>query len=173
MDVSQLEPELLKHLRVQFGRHGDRAVEFLDTARRLLSPGSIEVPRLGELAAYCIREALKEIPKASGVSPDREWARLSREAVITFGKYEEAAESVGADRQQALAEHRAAIEDLQEFHDHGQGIHETRLVALMIKRAGVEPLKSGTAPVADYQKLIANADRAAHSQCSIAAARKI
>ena len=173
MDVSRLEAELLKHLGVQFGRHGERAVEYLDTARPLLLPGSIEVPRLGELAAYCIREALNEIPKASGVSPDREWARLSREAVSTFEKYEEAAQLADANRQQALADHRAAIKELRDSHGQRQGIHQTRLVALMIKRAGVAPLNSGNVPVADYQQLIRDANGAVHSRCSLAAARQL
>ncbi|WP_419916657.1 hypothetical protein [Candidatus Poriferisodalis sp.] len=173
MVVTQLEPDLLKHLRVQFGGHGDRAVEYLETARRLLGPESIELPRLGELVAYCIREALKEIPKASGVSPDREWSRLSREVVNTFEKYESAVQLADDSGREALSNHRAAIRELSDFHKTRQGVHQKRLVSLMIQRAGVEPLRSGTAPVEAYLQLIKAADNAAHSRCSVARAREL
>ena len=173
MVVTQLEPDLLKHLRVQFGGHGDRAVEYLETAKRLLGPESIEVPRLGELVAYCIREALKEVPKASGVSPDSEWSRLSREVVDTFEKYEGAVQLADDSGQEALAVHRAAIRALSDFHKTRQGVHQKRLVSLMIQRAGVEPLRSGTAPVEAYLQLIKAADNAAHSRCTVAKAREL
>ena len=67
MSVSRLEPALLGHLCVEFGARGERAVEFLDMAQALLELEPQLEPRLGEVVAYCIREALTEIPKASGV----------------------------------------------------------------------------------------------------------
>ena len=173
MSLSQLEPDLLDHLRVEFGRHGHRAAEYLDTAARLLDSGPADVSRFGELVAYCIREALKEIPRASGVGPDRNWRRLSRDVVSTFDRFSGTVWPPDEDSLPVLAEHQAAVEELRNYHEEGEGVHQKRLVSLMIKRAGVEPMKSGTTPVADYQKLINDADEAAHSQCSTDDAREL
>ena len=51
-------------------------MEFLNTAQALLASEPQSVPRLGEVVAYCIREALKEIPKASGVGDAGRWSGL-------------------------------------------------------------------------------------------------
>ncbi|WP_428114636.1 hypothetical protein [Candidatus Poriferisodalis sp.] len=173
MGATRLEPGLLSHLRVQFGAHGVRAVDYLETAERSLGPETFEVPRLGEVVAYCIREALKEIPKASGTGPEGSWRRLSHRSVSTFENYEASAQLSDEATPPDLIQHRAAIEELRKFHDEGEGVHQARLISLMIRRAGVEPLTTGTAPVADYQRLIADADRAAHGTCSVEASRRL
>lgn len=171
MGVTQLEPGLLDHLRVQFGAHGSRAVDYLRTAERFLGSDALDVPRLGEVIAYCIREALKEIPKTSGAGPEGNWRRLSRQAVKTFEDFEASTRPSDVAAALDLAQHRAAIDELRKFHDEGEGIHQARLISLMIQRAGVEPLTSGTAPVADYQQLIVDADRVAHGTGSVEASR--
>ena len=61
----QLDPELLNQLRVEFGDHGVRAIGFLETAQCLLNDDTAPLPRMGEVVAYCLREALTKIPKAS------------------------------------------------------------------------------------------------------------
>lgn len=173
MGATRLEPGLSNHLRVQFGAHGVRAVDYLETAERFLGSETVAVPRLGEVVAYCIREALKEIPKASGTGPEGSWRHLSREVVKTFEDYEATAQMADEAAPPDLTQHRAAIDGLREFHDEGDDVHQARLISLMIRRAGVEPLTTGTAPVANYQRLIADADRAAHGTCSVEASREL
>lgn len=63
MSPAPVDPQLLDHLLVEFGDHGERAVGFLRTAHALLSLDSPVVPpRLPETIAYCLREAMKTIP---------------------------------------------------------------------------------------------------------------
>ena len=49
MEAVPLEPELCGHLIVEFGAHGQRAVDYLHTAHALLSQAESEdLPRQGE-----------------------------------------------------------------------------------------------------------------------------
>ena len=77
----QLDPELLNQLRVEFGDHGVRAIGFLETAQCLLNDDTAPLPRMGEVVAYCLREALTKIPKASAPSTGPRLAELSRDVV--------------------------------------------------------------------------------------------
>ena len=171
MDMPRIERALLDHLRVEFGDHGDRAVGFLEAAQSLLDEGSVPVPKVGELAAFCIREALAEIPKASGSSDEGAWKRLSRAVVDAAERYRMAAELSSEDTTEALSELLAGIDELDSFHEEAYDIHSERLIALMIQRAGVEPLSSGTEPVHAYQKLVGRVNRALHGSCTVADAR--
>ena len=170
MKVSLLEPALLGHLCVEFGVHGERAVEFLDTAQALLELEPQLGPRLGEVVAYCIREALKEIPKASGVGDAGRWRDLSRAVVDAADQFESPAVFSGEGGRWELAGLRSAVDELRSFHATGESIHQARLVAAVVKRAGVEPLSSGTAPVVAYQDLLKRVDTAAHGSCTVEAA---
>ena len=169
--VPGLEPESLDDLRVEFGERGIRAAEFLETARRLLVGESAPVPKLGELIAFCIREALTEIPKASGNTADSRWRSLSRDVVDAAERYRRAAELPGLDSAGPLDELLSTVEELDRFHHEGERVHQRRLIALMIQRAGVEPLSSGTTPVLAYQKLLERVNTAAHGGCTVAEAR--
>ncbi|MYC84655.1 MAG: hypothetical protein F4X18_03945 [Acidimicrobiia bacterium] len=164
----RLEPELVDHLRREFGPHGCRAVEFLQTAQCLLEAEPVAVSKLGELVAYCIREALTEIPKASGTPDDRRWKELSREVVEARKRYRIAPEFEDESRAEALDELLSAIDRLAEFHRRDPEVHRGRLIALMIQRAGVEPLSSGTDPVVAYQTLLECVASALHGSCTVA-----
>lgn len=169
VDVQRLESELLDHLRSEFA---NRAVGFLQTAQRLLEAKPVAVPKLGELVAYCIREALTEILKASGTPDDRRWEELSREVVKAGKRYRMPAELPGEDSGMVLRELFSGIDELDRFHQKGREIHERRLITLMIQRAGMKPLSSGTAPAVAYQKLLKCANKALHDRCTVAEARE-
>lgn len=166
------EPALIDHLRSDLGSCGIRAAGFLETAQRLLEESQATVPRLGELVSYCIREALTEIPKASGALESGQWRRLSRSVVSAAERYRVAAELPGQDREGALRELLSSIRKLKKFHEEARGIHEQRLIALMIQRAGVEPLSSGTTPVQAYQGLLSRVGTATHTSCTVVDARE-
>ena len=170
MEVSRLEPALLGHLCVEFGAHGERAVEFLDTAQALLGLEPQSGPRLGEVVAYCIREALKEIPKASGVGDAGRWRDLSRAVVDAADRFESPEVFSGEGGRWKLSGMRSAVDELRSFHASAESVHQARLVAAVVKRAGVEPLSSGTAPLVAYQDLLDRVDTALHGACTVDAA---
>ena len=68
------------------------------------------------------------------------------------------------ERAEALDELLSAVDGLDRFHQAGQKVHQGRLIALMIQRAGVEPLSSGTTPLLAYQKLLDRVADALHDK---------
>ena len=159
------QPELLEGLRLEFGDSGQRAVEFLATARGLLQVEQGTVPRVGCAVAYCIREAMTSILSAAVVEPAATRKDVSRRVVEARDSYEQAASLPGGDADDALAGLLARIEDLDNL-DSQERFNQKRLIAVMIARTGAEPLSSGTRPVHAYQDLLDRANRALHRSCS-------
>lgn len=168
--VPRLEPELLNHVRVEFREHGIRAAGFLEAAWQLLDAQQAPAPKLGELVVYCIREALTEIPKASGILDQHRWKDLSRKVVESARRYRMAAKIPDEGSADTLGELLASVDALDEFHKEG-GVHKGRLLSLMIQRAGVEPLLSGTTPIHEYQRLLNRLNGALHTSCTVDGAR--
>lgn len=169
MEAVPLEPELCDHLIVEFGAHGQRAVDYLHTARALLSQAeSGDLPRQGEAVAYCLREALEGIPKAHGVAASGgEWQSASREVVEAARRYEQIRGLPGEDEAGAVDDLLRAVEGLDAVHEGGSSVHEKRLVGVMIERTGVVPLGAGTAPVREYLGLLSETNSALHNSCSL------
>ena len=113
----RIEPELLNHLKTEFGRHGERAVGFLNTATHLLDTGSNSVaPRLAETIVYCLREAMDEIPK-SQTRQGETWRSNSRDVVRAKGIYERSCGVPGMDEQGALQQLLQRIQTMSAFHE--------------------------------------------------------
>ena len=135
-----LDPELLSHLKAEFGSHGHRAVEFLFTAWEILSwieqsPDDVP-PRVAETVAYCLREAMTEIPQSQNARGSS-WSNVSREVVDAKRRYEQAERYPGMDAEGALAALLRKIDEMAKIHDQKQ-IHERRLLArYMVERDAV------------------------------------
>ena len=72
---------MAEHLVIEFGDHGQRAIEFLETAWTLLQQADSSVPRLGETMAYTLREALLGILQSQDQGEDESWSAISRDVV--------------------------------------------------------------------------------------------
>jgi hypothetical protein len=162
------EDDLFQCLKADFGGFGDRAVSFLVTARQLLGVAQdIDVPRLPEAAIYCVREALKEIPLSMQADQDRpSWRKASRDVVAGRDRFLTARGVPGSDESGALDELLQSITALEAIHDQS-GIHQERLISLMVARSGTPPLSADVDPVSEYQILITRADNALHSSASL------
>lgn len=160
------EDPLWAHLITDFGEFGQRSVDFLRTAAALLASG-FSAPRCAEAVCYCVREALKELPKAAGIVPRPLWRQASREVVEARRRYQIAAQ--GPDATAALADLLQSIDDLESAH-HEEPIHQQRLVAMMARRAGTKP---AIEPVEEYQRLISTADKLAHGSATADEARAV
>ena len=161
MDVRLPEPELLDGLRLEFGAHGERSVEFLMTAYGLLRLEGVSVPRMGAVVAYCLREAMMSILESAGVEQPVRWADASRRVVEARKRYEQAVGLSGEDTERALADLLARISELEDFHRR-KGQHEQRLIAVMIDRTGAVPLSAVIEPVRAYQQLLSRLNAALH-----------
>ena len=68
-------------------------------------------------------------------------------------QYKQADSFPGNDAKGALDDLFGRVDDLERFHSQDEGIHEKRLITLMLDRTGQQP-SSGTAPVREYQDLL-------------------
>ena len=161
MALQQLEPELLEHLCVEFGQHGRRAADLLSDAHAHLA-SSTSTNRIREVVAHCLREAMKSILASVGSGEAGRWRHLSREVVDARTRYGMTVGLPGEDAEGALRGLLASIDGLSRFHDEEQGLHERRLIAVVVSRTGTAPLSAGANPVRDYQDLLDRLDTAAH-----------
>ncbi len=167
IESPKLDAALSKQLKAEFGVHGERAAASLETAQRLLELEVGLLPRHGETVAYCLRVALDEIPKASGMRDPKRWRSLSRAVVEAAHQYKNALNLQSDEEQVAGQEMFVCIDELQAFHEDQDGIHQERLKELFRQRTGTEPLTSGTAPLREYQRLLKDCNRAAHDDCTL------
>lgn len=173
MSLAAIDPRLLDHLAVEFRDHGRRAVDFLVTAQTLLNLASqTESPKVAETVAYCLREAMKTIPASQDAGDAGRWSSASRAVTDARQRYEMVRGVPGEDEQGALNELLATIDDLELVHSQ-QGIHERRLIAIMVSRTGATPLASGTEPIRAYQKLVRDLDEALHGDTTVERARQL
>ena len=161
MVLQPLEPELLEHLRVEFGQHGHRAADLLSDAHAHLVSDT-PTRRLREVVAHCLREAMKEVLASEGSGEAGRWKRISRGVVKARRRYGKAVGLPGQDEKKALRDLLASIDGLGSFHDEEEGLHEKRLIAVMVNRTGAAPLSAGVDPVRVYQDLLGRLDAAAH-----------
>ena len=161
MAIQELEPELLDGLRVEFGKHGRRASDLLSEAHALLV-SDWSGCRRREVVAHCLREAMKELLASVGSMGAGRWRQVSRGVVDARERYGNAVGLPGEDVVDALRDLLVSIDSLGRFHDEEEGLHERRLIAVMVNRTGAVPLSGGTEPVRAYQNLLRRLDRAAH-----------
>ena len=124
IESPKLDAALSKQLTAEFGVHGKRAVASLETAQRLLNLETGLLPRHGETVAYCLRVALDEIPRASGMEDPGRLRSLSRAAVNAANQYRASLQLPAEEVQIARQATFSCIDDLQDFFHHHQGIHQ-------------------------------------------------
>lgn len=157
------ERVLLSHIAEEFGNRGIRTVDFLLTAAVLLR-GDSSAPRIAEAACYCTREALKEIPQSAPTPQTQPWRHASKAVVDARQRYEIAMSLPGSDPSAEFRRLMQAIDDLEVVHSQ-ERIHHERLLAVMVARAGTQPIPPG--PIKAYQRLVDRLDRLLHSTTTI------
>lgn len=174
MSLVALDRRLLDHLVVEFGLHGRRAVEFLTTAAELLEldPSPTARKRLPETIAYCLREAMKAIPASQEDGGGGYWRAASRAVAEARTRYAMSRGVPGEDEEAALNALFASIDDLELVHSQ-EGIHERRMIAIMVSRTGVRPVTIGTEPIRVYQDLLKDLDSALHGDTTFDDARRL
>ena len=163
-----METPILDRLARDFGNHEARAAQFLKTAEMLI--GSLpSAPRIGEVIAYCIREALIEVPRAAGSaeaeSTDRPWRLLSREVVDAATRYKQARGLTGMDEQQALEDLLESISELDDLHSR-DNVHAEGLRDIIKFRTGLTPLTRNVNAFTEYQRLIEAIQKMVHTSAN-------
>jgi hypothetical protein len=161
VSAGDLDEGLLDHLVVEFFDHGRQAVEFLRSAQALVSAPPAGVPRVDNVIAYCLREAMKIIPASQDVGGGGQWRTKSRSVVDAKRRYELTRGLPGEDSDSALRDLLTCIDDMALTHQE-ESIHQKRLIAVIVNRTGAQPLASGVEPVRVYQDILTRLDEAVH-----------
>lgn len=155
---------LLSHLVDEFGTAGERSVEFLRTADLLVRSAGGETPRDGSLIAYALREALKGLAVARSSGEGGEWKVRSREVVAAKSNFVAARALDQEAGEEALRNLLLSIDRLGETHQQ-ESVHARRMIAVVVERSGVEPLRR-LGPVEEYQALLGDLDQGLHGLIS-------
>ena len=163
-----MDTSILDRIASDFGNHGARAAQFLKTAEMLI--GSLpSAPRIGEVIAYCIREALVEVPRAAGSaeteSAETAWKHLSRRVVDASSRYTQARGLTGMNERQALEDLLESISDLAVVHSR-ESIHTERLREIINFRTGLPPLTRNVNAFTEYQRLIDDIQQMVHTSAN-------
>ena len=129
--VEAVEAGLLERLRPEFG---DRVVDLLDAAHGLLS-GGVGMPRVGEIVAFCVREAFGEILKRSSIGGG-EFKELSRRVVETRKNLDDLEASPDEKHLGGLEELLEAIDALDRFQREQEDLAVRQLREVVLNRAG-------------------------------------
>ena len=163
-----MESSILDRLARDFGNHGARAAQFLKTAEMLIASFP-SAPRIGETIAYCIREALVEVPRAAGSaetgSAEIAWKHLSRKVVDASTRYKQARGLTGMDEQQALEDLLESISELDDLHSR-DNVHAEGLRDIIKYRTGLSPLTRNVNAFTDYQRLIDDIQKMVHTSAN-------
>lgn len=163
--------QLFDHLVQEFGQFGDSAVGFLVTATELLQAGKPErQPRLAEAISYCVREALKRILDSVERPGAGRWQNASRRVTSAKRRFVQTRGLPGGDEEAGLEELLHAIDELDDLHNEA-GLHERRIIAVLVSRTGTVPLDARYKVVIEYQALIAQLNTAVHEDQDLDSAR--
>lgn len=173
MGVQRLDDDFLEHLRVEFGNSGCRAVEFLETVPELLDEDPPLRGRAGEMAAYCCREALISIVNVGEIGEPVFLSDFADAVVSAAHSLDAAPWTQETASGAAFSELLECISELERFRQEGVRSNEARLISAVIRRAGVEPLRSGAGPVVEFQQLLRDLNDGLHSECSLDDARQL
>lgn len=163
--------QLFEHLVQEFGEFGESAVAFLITAIGFVDSGDPErQPRLAEAISYCVREALKRILDSVERSGAGRWQRASRRVTAAKSHFDHVRGLPGGDEEGALAELLRTIDELDDLHNEA-GLHERRIIAVLVSRTGAVPLEARHDVVIEYQALIEELNTAVHEDHDLESAQ--
>ncbi len=173
MPFSTLDEELFRQLSHEFGKEGQRAVEFFRTADGIISQlEETGQSRLGETIAYCIREALLSIPSSYRRGERLDWAKVSREVVEARDRYVRLRGKQGENEHGALDHLLAQIDQMQEFHSQGSK-YQVQLHGIYRQLTGQEHPTIKPSPIENYLKVFKESTDGLHSDTSPAQAREL
>ena len=165
MPLRGLSKPLVEHLVDEFGADGARAAEFLGSAHALLA-GDSSLPQAASHAAYAIREGLMALLRSAQVPDVPPWREASRAVVAAKETFLAARGLPGAGEEAALEHLVGQIDEMALTHDRA-GLHQQRLIAVMLERTGAAPLEVGLKPVSRFDQVLDGANERLHGAAAL------
>lgn len=150
-DAENIRERLFKEMRLYRGKRGIYAVEMLETARLMLDqPG--QYPRQAEAAAYCIRQAIKEI-----FGDTRDCKEPVPDMVMRIAEIKDRIQTTDEDGFQDLY---GAVDDLKECMCSPKP--EARLKEIFKKRSGIDPEYGDKSLIQEYHIIKKKSNKLLH-----------
>ncbi len=173
MEIKKFDADFLKHVEIEFGTRGQRAVRCLTTARSFLLMGSIPgSPMLAPSIAYLLREAMHSLLDSPasvlatmGTAEKNRWGKLSRDLVKAIDFYERTIEDESLNEQAAFDIVRQRKAELDKFHNN-DNLRTRQLITIMLKRTSYQ-LSKDTLALKTFLKLFERANIGLHSDISM------
>lgn len=170
MNASEMD-KLLGYLESDLGEPGLEVAEFVREATRHVQVlGEAGSGRTAEVIAYCLREALNRLPAGVGMSLPNWRAEIER--VRQAWDLFEATRKLPGMTERAVEQLRETMEDVKRTAEEGP-THDARMVALLVQRSGVEPIRVSPDPVAEYRRLLRRSNALLHEEASPDDARQL
>lgn len=170
MGTSRLDIELLKRLEFQLGDDGLRAADFLRTAAQLASTEQDMYPRLADVIAYCLREALTVIPAEQNLTQNSDWKEATEQVIDAKMRYVLAVGLPGNDSDMALDELLGKISVLEQFRNQIKGTRGRRLQSFIGNLTGSAAAEE---VVQRYEILLEQANSGVHHGISFDEAQEL
>lgn len=165
--VDPPDEALFRELVIEFGEHGRTAVEFIETARTILSGYHSLGTRAGDAVAYCLREAMKSIPKSHGSVESRLRNDIGDDIIGAAKRFKAVRDLPGEDIRSAIDELLELIDESDAARREG-GLRGLSLAALMENRFGELPMSAGSKPFKEYLDLVSKLDKEVHNPIATA-----
>ena len=152
-DTNEMIERLLSEMRQYRGERGIYAAEMLKAARFLLEQPELH-PRQAETAAYCIRQAVKEV---FGDTRDR---NLLPELVKRAVKAKNSIQTADAAGEADLQNMYRVVTDLEDFVCNPKP--EVRLKELFRQSSGIEPMDGRHSLIGEYRRVLGDSNNFLH-----------
>lgn len=170
MDASELEA-LLGYLESDLGEPGREVAEFVrEATRHVRALDDADPNRTAEITAYCLREALNRLPEGVGMSIPH-W-RSEVDSILQAWELFEQTRQLPGMADSAIEQLREAMEDVERVAEEGP-THARRMVALLVQRSGVEPIRLPPDPVAEYIRLLRRSNGLLHEEATAEEAQEL
>ena len=163
----ELDPQFLTHLKAEFGDEGKRASDLLETAQILLEENNAAIPRLSELIAFSLREAMTSLLASSealfafsDVKKSGEWKRLSRSVVSARQEYLNVCNDSQIDKQVAFDNLFKRIDELESFHKEEE--HNSQKLLEIFYRRTSYLLAKDTPALREYIQVLKKLNKCLH-----------
>ncbi len=132
----------------------------------MLLAEEVSLPQAPSHAAYALRERLMALLRGAAVPDVAPWRNASRAVVAARETYLAARGLAGAGAEEALQALIDRIDEMATTHDR-DGLHQQRLIAVMLERTGAAPLEVGLRSVKRFDKVLDTANKRLHGEAEL------
>ncbi len=162
-----LGDEFRRHLIEQFKENGERSLSYIDSAASIIeNQEKVQFPKMAEVLAYCLREALISIVVSFQNLEKGRWKHITNEIIANYFSYKSAKGKPGENVTEYLDQLELSLEKLELFKA-SKPKNAELLKSLLLTQTGSEPLN--TLAIQKFADVLDEASTALHKNVSMEA----